>query len=198
MNKKGFTLMEIIVSVALLSIVMLLLFQLMIDLEYEDSHSSFAKDNQIKRATIIKRVEKDCMDNGLSLVTLNNSGEFATLNFKFANNTDSNVVVYEDKISYGGETWLLESDGAKYDFNNIKIITNPNDNNKLCSFILNVDSDGDGVCNFNCGTDENSITNKNEKYLSCPNYKYTKVIIPVITEEEDNSLDDIEFFYIGK
>ena len=32
MNKKGFTLMEIIVSVALLSIVMLLLFQLMIDL----------------------------------------------------------------------------------------------------------------------------------------------------------------------
>ena len=56
MNKKGFTLMEIIVSVALLSIVMLLLFQLMIDLEYEDSHSSFAKDNQIKRATIIKRV----------------------------------------------------------------------------------------------------------------------------------------------
>ena len=197
MDKKGFTLMEIIVSVALLSIVMLLLFQLMIDLEYEDSHSSFAKDNQIKRATIIKRVEKDLMDKGLSLVSLNKASDYATLTFKYSNNTDSSVVVYENKISYGGETWLLENDGAKYDFNNIKIITNPNDNNKLCSFILNVDSDGDGVCNFNCGTDENSITNKNEKYLSCPNYNYTKIIIPVITEK-DKSIDDIEFFYIGK
>ena len=197
MDKKGFTLMEIIVSVALLSIVMLLLFQLMIDLEYEDSHSSFAKDNQIKRATIIKRVEKDLMDKGLSLVSLNKASDYATLTFKYSNNTDSSVVVYENKISYGGETWLLESDGAKYDFNNIKIITYPNDNNKLCSFVLNVDSDGDGVCNFNCGTDEDSITNKNEKYLSCPNYKYTKIIIPVITEK-DNSIDDIEFFYIGK
>lgn len=197
MNKKGFTLMEIIVSVALLSIVMLLLFQLMIDLEYEDNHSSFAKDNQIKRATIIKRVEKDLMDKGLSLVSLNKASDYATLTFKYSNNTDSSVVVYEDKISYSGETWLLESDGAKYDFNNILITTYPNDNNKLCSFILNVDSDGDGVCNFNCGTDENSITNKNEKYLSCPNYKYTKIIIPVITEK-DNSIDDIEFFYIGK
>ncbi len=197
MNKKGFTLMEIIVSVALLSIVMLLLFQLMIDLEYEDNHSSFAKDNQIKRATIIKRVEKDLMDKGLSLVSLNKTSDYATLTFKYSNNTDSSVVVYENKISYSGETWLLESGGATYDFNNILITTYPNDNNKLCSFILNVDSDGDGVCNFNCGTDENSITNKNEKYLSCPNYKYTKIIIPVITEK-DNSIDDIEFFYIGK
>lgn len=197
MDKKGFTLMEIIVSVALLSIVMLLLFQLMIDLEYEDSHSSFAKDNQIKRATIIKRVEKDMMDKGLSLVSLNKASDYATLTFKYNNNTDSSVVVYENKISYGGETWVLESDGATYDFNNILITTYPNDDNKLCSFILNVDSDGDGVCNFNCGTDENSITNKNEKYLSCPNYKYTKIIIPVITEK-DNSIDDIEFFYIGK
>lgn len=196
MDKKGFTLMEIIVSVALLSIVMLLLFQLMIDLEYEDSHSSFAKDNQIKRATIIKRVEKDMMDKGLSLVSLNKASDYATLTFKYNNNTDSSVVVYENKISYGGETWALESDGATYDFNNILITTYPNDDNKLCSFILNVDSDGDGVCNFNCGTDENSITNKNEKYLSCPNYKYTKIIIPVITEK-DNSIDDIEFFYIG-
>ena len=196
MDKKGFTLMEIIVSVALLSIVMLLLFQLMIDLEYEDSHSSFAKDNQIKRATIIKRVEKDLMDKGLSLVSLNKASDYATLTFKYNNNTDSSVVVYENKISYGGETWVLESDGATYDFNNILITTYPNDDNKLCSFILNVDSDGDGVCNFNCGTDEDSITNKNEKYFSCPNYKYTKIIIPVITEK-DNSIDDIEFFYIG-
>ena len=140
MNKKGFTLMEIIVSVALLSIVMLLLFQLMIDLEYEDSHSSFAKDNQIKRSTIIKRVEKDLMDKGLSLVSLNKASDYATLTFKYSNNTDSSVVVYENKISYGGETWLLESDGATYDFNNILITTYPNDNNKLCSFILNKES----------------------------------------------------------
>ena len=137
------------------------------------------------------------MDKGLSLVSLNKASDYATLTFKYSNNTDSSVVVYENKISYGGEPWLLESDGATYDFNNILITTYPNDNNKLCSFILNVDSDGDGVCNFNCGTDENSITIKNEKYLSCPNYKYTKIIIPVITEK-DNIIDYIEFFYIGK
>ena len=93
MDKKGFTLMEIIVSVALLSIVMLLLFQLMIDLEYEDSHSSFAKDNQIKRATIIKRVEKDMMDKGLSLVSLNKASDYATLTFKY-NNSNVPIIIH--------------------------------------------------------------------------------------------------------
>ena len=57
LNKKGMTLLEIVISIALISVVMLFLFSLLNDIQYESKHSSYAKDFLVSRATIIKDVE---------------------------------------------------------------------------------------------------------------------------------------------
>ena len=76
MNQKGFTLLEVIVSVGLISIVMLLLFQLLLDMQYESNHASYAKANQVNRATIIETVQNDLMNHTLTNVpTVVTNGE---------------------------------------------------------------------------------------------------------------------------
>ena len=43
--KKGFSLVEIIISVGLIAVVMLFLFQILTDLQYEESTSNYATNN---------------------------------------------------------------------------------------------------------------------------------------------------------
>ena len=57
--KKGFSLVEIIISVGLIAIVMLFLFQILTDLQYEESASNYASSNQLNRANVIQKVEED-------------------------------------------------------------------------------------------------------------------------------------------
>ena len=63
LNKKGMTLLEIVISIALISVVMLFLFSLLNDIQYESKHSSYAKDFLVSRATIIKDVEEYLLTN---------------------------------------------------------------------------------------------------------------------------------------
>ena len=205
-NKKGITLVEIIISVGLISVVMLFLFNLLLDMEYEDRHSSYLKENQVNRATIIKTVQEDLMANSLENVTTTNNQDSTTINFDFGSFA-TNLIVYKDKITYQDETWPLEAndnDEAYYDYQNISLKVFPeNSSTSDCSYTLNVDSDGDGVCNYNCDTNGNGVLDGNEtstinnSYRSCTDYKYVKIDIPAITGSDDNIIDDIEIFYIG-
>lgn len=204
MNKKGFTIIEVIVSVALISIVMLLLFQLILDMQYEANHASYAKSNQVNRATIIKTVQDDLMNNTLTsvpTVVTNNDAKEITLNFTGFSKT---IRVRSDRITYDSETWLLESDNDEtvFDLANIRIESFTTDDN--CSYILNMDVNGDGVCDFNCEIIENNRVvidedTINEEYKSCPTYQMLRITIPVVVEgQEENIIDDFEFFYIGQ
>ena len=55
--KKGFTIIEIIISVALISVVMLFLFQLLTDVEFEATHPTYARENQVVRASVMRSVQ---------------------------------------------------------------------------------------------------------------------------------------------
>lgn len=204
MNKKGFTLIEVIVSVALIAIVMLLLFQLLLDIQYESNHASYAKKNQVNRATVIETVQKDLMNYTLTSVpTLITNGDKKeiTLNFDSFSKT---IRVGTDRITYDSETWLLETDNddTHFDLDNITISSSTSKDN--CSYILNVDINGDGVCDANCEIiQDNQVIiredSKNETYKSCPTYQMLRIIIPVVVDGEDgNIIDDFEFFYIGE
>lgn len=204
MNKKGMTLVEVIISVGLISVVMLFLFNLLLDMQYENSHASYLKENQVNRATIIKTVEEDLMNNTLNNVRIERNASNSIIRFDFTTFV-TELTVMKDRISYEGETWLLETNGnadAYYDFENVKV--NPERDIESCSYNLNVDSDGDGVCNYNCDTNNNGILDEserstvNETFKSCSSFKYYKVIVPAITGTEDNIIDDLEFFYIGR
>ena len=202
MNKKGMTLVEVIISVGLIAIVMLFLFSLLIDIEYENKHASYLKENQVNRATIIKTVQEDLLNNKLNDVSISTNANTSSINFIFENFV-STMVVNKDSITYGNETWPIETNGndeAYYDFENIKISKSSADN---CSYELNIDSNGDGICNYNCDTNNNGILDESEKgtlnnsFRSCSNYKSIRVIVAAITGSDENDIDDLEFYYIG-
>lgn len=198
LNKKGMTLLEIVISIALISVVMLFLFSLLNDIQYESKHSSYAKDFLVSRATIIKDVEEDILNNNITnVMQVNVDANKTTLNFFVGSNpSNMNLEVERKKITYKNaagekESFSLSKDNDEevFDFANIKI------NSYAGSKIYKpVDTDGDGICNFNC--DDNSP--KNDDYAVEPDFKYYHIIIPVLTGASDNAIDDLEFFFLVK
>lgn len=201
MNKKGITLVEVIISVGLISVVMLFLFHILMDMQFEDTHSSYAKENQIQRAAIIKTVQDDFKDFKLKNATLRTVGNTIEIRFEYLEGTEKQklLLVQEKSISYDGETWNLESENEelKYDISKVKLNLSLSD---TCSLMLNVDTNGDGVCDKNCEKKDASgtitIINQDSNYQVCSDYKYIHIVIPVDTGNEENVIDDIEFFYL--
>lgn len=198
LNKKGMTLLEIIISIALISVVMLFLFSLLNDIQYESKHTSYAKDFLVSRATIIKDVEEDILNNNITSVTQVKVDESKTTLqfFKGADSSKMNLEVESKKITYQNAAEEVESfsltednDEEVFDFANIKVTSY--EGNKIYKPI---DTDGDGICNVNCG--DNST--KNDAYAITPDFKYYHVIIPVLTGASDNAIDDLEFFFLVK
>ncbi len=198
LNKKGMTLLEIVISIALISVVMLFLFSLLNDIQYESKHTSYAKDFLVSRATIIKDVEEDILNNNITnVMQVNVDANKTTLNFFVGSDpSNMNLEVESKKITYKNaagekESYSLSKDNDEevFDFANIKI------NSYAGSKIYKpVDTDGDGICNFNC--DDNSP--KNDDYAVEPDFKYYHIIIPVLTGASDNAIDDLEFFFLVK
>lgn len=197
LNKKGMTLLEIIISIALISVVMLFLFSLLNDIQYESKHSSYAKDFLVSRATIIKDVEEDILNNNITNVMQVSAGEGkVNLNFFRDDTSLMSIEVESKKITYKNaagekESFSLSNDNDEevFDFANIKI------NSYAGTKIYKpVDTDGDGICNFNCDND----SPKNDDYAVEPDFKYYHIIIPVLTGASDNAIDDLEFFFLVK
>ena len=197
LNKKGMTLLEIVISIALISVVMLFLFSLLNDIQYESKHSSYAKDFLVSRATIIKDVEEDILNNNITNVMQVSAGEGkVNLNFFRDDTSLMSIEVESKKITYKNAAGEKESfslsednDDEVFDFNHIKVSNY--EGNKIYKPI---DTDGDGVCNVNCG--DNST--KNDDDAIEPDFKYYHVIIPVLTGASDNAIDDLEFFFLVK
>jgi len=203
MNQKGITLVEVIISVGLISVVMLFLFNVLQDMQFEDAHASYAKDNQLNRAIILKNVQDDFADYKLNNVQIQNIADGREIIFGFAEIASKALTVHENSISYDGETWNMEArnEDTKYDFANIRIETSPDN---LCTYTLNIDINGDGTCNYNCDTnnngklDEDEFSTRNESYRVCNSYRYFKIIVPVVTGDDENIIDDLEFFYLDQ
>lgn len=62
MNKKGITLVEIIISVSLISIVLLFLFNLLIQVNNENSDNEVKSSYLVNQATFIKQIEEDFLE----------------------------------------------------------------------------------------------------------------------------------------
>lgn len=199
LNKKGMTLLEIVISIALISVVMLFLFSLLNDIQYESKHTSYAKDFLVSRATIIKDVEEDILNNNITnVMPVNVDGNKTTLNFFVGSDpSNMNLEVESKKITYKNaagekESFSLSKDNDEevFDLDNIKI--NFSAESKIYK---PVDINGDGNYDFNCV--DNSCP-KNEDYAVEPDFKYYHIIIPVLTGASDNAIDDLEFFFLVK
>ena len=72
MNKKGFTILELLISIALISVVLLLLLRAMMALEAINHDKSYASDDEIARTELIKKIETDFSH--IVSLKLNNNG----------------------------------------------------------------------------------------------------------------------------
>lgn len=64
LNNKGITLVEIIISVALISIILIFLFSLLIQVNNENSDNEVKSSYLVNQATFIKQIEEDFLDYG--------------------------------------------------------------------------------------------------------------------------------------
>ena len=172
MNKKGTTLAELIISIALISVVLLFMIKLLIDLNDSETNNTYAKDNQINRAEILRMIGNDL--NNKNIASINDSGSNETklvINIEFTDRTSSTIEAEEKKIKYTdsdgkNRTWNIEGGTIYTKKANVYYMKDNNDSGKNY-YSLSIDIE---------------IHTTNEKNKLCNN----------------NTLDDIIINYIGK
>lgn len=75
-NNKGLTIIELIISVALISVVMLFMYKLLADVSFERDNDFFASLNQAQRIEIIDTIEKALMNNAKTYTSGTTQGSF--------------------------------------------------------------------------------------------------------------------------
>ncbi len=172
-KKRGITLVEVIISVGLIALVMLFLFSLLSDMQYEENHPSFSKTNHRNRSLIIKAVQEDFLKYHLQIdkVTMSKSEDTVTIRFFFEDISEERpLIVTKNSISYQGEKWLLDDSSENVFYEPLKVDMKKSTDTEIC--------------------DANR--------QNCSDFASLKISIPVSTSAKENSLDDIELFYIGR
>lgn len=100
LNKKGNTLIELIISIALMSIVLVFLMHLLIDLNNTNTNNKFAKNNQINRTEIIKFIEQDLNKNTLTKIEDNSTNDTLIIKFLFKDNKESTITATNNTFTY--------------------------------------------------------------------------------------------------
>jgi len=114
MNKRGVTLLELLISISLISIILLLLLKVMISLENINNNTNYASSDEIQRTEIIKAVEEDFLNKKLNGVKINQNTNDTTLIFTFQDSSEENLKIENNKITYK-DTYSLKSTNATYD-----------------------------------------------------------------------------------
>ncbi len=170
MNKKGVTLVELIVSMGLISIIILFLFRLFVDVRHMDNTRNYTRDNAQKRAIILNRVQTDFLEKGLAGISDSGNSNSLTLTFRFLDNSTATLTFAKDsggnyvnyKNSSNEEKWYLESD---------------NDTTTV---------------NLNCVKYSFLEAPNNEYFV-------VRFSVPIVAVQgSPNIIDDLEFSYVGR
>ncbi len=169
LDKKGITMAELIVSIALITIVVMFLFRLLVDIRYGNRNTDFNRENQQTRAIIMKTIEHDFLEKKLIKIEDNTTKDTSVeLEFTYLDDTKATLTIEEESITYtndsGTEKWLLEkeTDSTKIAVQCIGFSSSLQDDQKGDFFSI-------------------------------------KINIPIVVNKNSkNTLDDIELFYIGE
>ncbi len=189
LNNKGVTIVELLVSLALLSVVLMFLYNLLSNVTFEKNTDFIANSNQANRIDIINTIENDLiLDNNIEIDKNQTNDNILILNGA----KTYKIIITENTLAYYvnnsiQNTWKIKGGKlGKINCENSKGGTNTVDNATECK--------GDkGSLNITCPS--NVIT-------ALDSIKITECTIPVYTENVDNSkennntLDDITFSFI--
>ena len=109
---KGTTLIEIMISVLLISIVLVFLFNILLDLKKEKDLTARSGEDSIKRSSYTRLVQNDFIQLGLSKITGCNDGSICFV-FHYNDASNKKFIVYDNYVVYDDEKWQL-SDNNQY------------------------------------------------------------------------------------
>ncbi len=104
MNKKGYTLVELIVSMSLLSIIIIFMMSLLVNLKADENEQGIDTKALVLQATLSKTINSDInkleAENFSSLVPADENKKITKITFK--DNTEKFITITNDKkIAYG-------------------------------------------------------------------------------------------------
>ena len=100
MNNKGSTLLELIISIALISVILVFMVRLLVDLNDSETNNKYAKKNQVIRAEILRTIENDLQNKIITDIRDNSTTSNLIITFIFDCNKESNINVLKDKLTY--------------------------------------------------------------------------------------------------
>ena len=112
MNNKGTTLIEILVSVILITMVTIFLFAVLSDLRNEEYLSESKSKDALNRTEIIHIIENDFINLGLKDIQVKNCSNNLCATITFKDDTTKQLKITQTYLKYDGERWDLT--GGKY------------------------------------------------------------------------------------
>lgn len=115
LNNKGVTIIELLVSVALVSVVLMFLYNLLSNVTFEKTTDFIASTNQANRIDIITTIENDLiLDNDVELVDSQTTSRKVVMKGK---NGQYQIVITDDTLKYSVKgvlqnTWKIK--GGKF------------------------------------------------------------------------------------
>lgn len=112
MNKKGFTILELLISITLISVVLLLLLRVMMALEVINHDKTYASDDEIARVEIIGNIEQDFLDYHLNGLKIEHQDNKTILTFLM--DQEKTIIIDNKSLTYDNEEFELKSSNATY------------------------------------------------------------------------------------
>lgn len=191
LNNKGVTIIELLVSVALLSVVLMFLYNLLSSVTFEKDNDFIANSNQANRIDIINTIESDLiLDNNIEIDK--NKDNILILKGTMKGTTTYKIVITENTLAYYvndiiQNTWKIK--GAT-----------------LGNINCNKTKGGTNTSNDVTECSDNPIKNRSSCHKltssQMDSIKITECSIPVYTKnvnntkDNNNTLDDIIFSFI--
>ncbi len=113
MNKRGVTILELLISISLISVVMLLLLKLIFSLDNINSAKDYASDDEINRTTIIKNIESDFLKYELKGLKINKLDDSLIISLEFME-SKKELIIKDKSLVYDDTEYKLNSKNATY------------------------------------------------------------------------------------
>lgn len=139
MNNKGSSLLELIISIALISVILVFMVRLLVDLNDSETNNKYAKKNQVIRAEILRTIENDIQNKTLTYVEDLSTSSNLIVKFYF-DDLQSSLSVLKDKLTYKDtndkiRTWTLKE--GSFNINEADVFFSYDEN--IFSFVIDIE-----------------------------------------------------------
>ncbi len=169
LNNKGLTLVELIISIVLVVVVMLFMYKLLSDVNNEKNDDSYAQENRVIRAEIIKKVEDDIFTKKLVQITDNSINDKLVIGLAFDDGTTSTIEATSTTFTYiptsykegevkgknAKQKWTMKECSLNKD----KVKVSYTQNNNIYSLLINIEIYTGNDFNRLCAAGEENCQN---------------------------------------